>query len=71
MVGDRLSDYDDYKAQCVAFHKKRLDTATSAWYKLLSDTTYNRGNKPKAFVHLTDEEVNITAEALQHYLRTT
>lgn len=58
---------EGYKKYCEAFHKGRLNAASSAWRKLL-------GIRPPegstiVEVSLTECEARIAAEALQYYMR--
>lgn len=60
-----------YEEECKEFHRKRKEVADSAWHKVLSYATYNRNATGASYPLLSDEELDITAEALQFYLRKT
>lgn len=66
-----MASVEVYHKQCEEFHKNRLNVAKLVWKKFLGDTVpYNRKGS-KLFTMLSEEEIKITAEALQYYLRHT
>jgi len=60
-----------YSEDCKRYHERRLEIAHGIWHKFLSDCPCNRGRAVKSFTQLTDEEIEMTASALQKYIQET
>jgi hypothetical protein len=56
-----MTSYEQY---CVDYHRQRKDDASSAWKKL-------QDNQDLLKTIMSDREVKLTLEAVQHYIRET